>query len=43
MSLSYASGLYKMSLYDFTQLYYKTVSLVVQITENMGFEHWERE
>ena len=37
------SDLSKMSLYDFTQLYYKTVSPMVQIAENMGFEQWERE
>jgi len=37
-----ASDLAKMSLDNFNDLYYKTMSPMVQIAENMGFEKWQR-
>lgn len=37
-----ASDLSKMPLYNFKELYYKTMSPMVQIAENMGFEKWNR-
>jgi len=37
-----ASDLAKMPLYNFNELYYKTMSPMVQIAENMGFEKWNR-
>lgn len=37
-----ASDLAKMPLYSFNELYYKTMSPMVQIAENMGFEKWNR-
>lgn len=37
-----ASDLAKMPLYNFKELYYKTMSPMVQIAENMGFEKWNR-
>ncbi len=37
-----AYDLMLMPLYNFNELYYKTMSPMVQIAENMGFEKWNR-
>ena len=34
--------LVQMSASDFCSLYYKTMSPMIQIAENMGYEHWKR-